>query len=248
MNELLRTQGHWYQALTLHHAAPQRGTPHQRPARPGRRPQQPGYRAAPDRRLSGGHRQPCRRWSCIASSGVCLGEANALNDLGIVQQATGDYPAATASQDQALKLYRDLHNRPGEANALNDLGTVQQATENAAATASHARALKLHGDLGNPLGQAYALNYLGTVQQATSRRLCGRQHQPRLCAEAVPRPRQPARRSQRPQRPRCRAAGDRGLSGRQHPAPRLCAEAVPRPRRRASEKRRPSTSSVSCSA
>ena len=35
---------------------------------------------------------------------------------------TGDYPAAAASHQQALKLFRDLGDRPGQAFVLNDLG------------------------------------------------------------------------------------------------------------------------------
>jgi Tetratricopeptide repeat len=31
-----------------------------------------------------------------------------LNDLGTVQQLTGDYPVAAASHQQALELFRDL--------------------------------------------------------------------------------------------------------------------------------------------
>ena len=37
----------------------------------------------------------------------------ALNDLGLVQQQTGDYPAAAASHQQALTLFSDLGNLLG---------------------------------------------------------------------------------------------------------------------------------------
>ena len=39
------------------------------------------------------------------------GQAWALSDLGITRELTADYPAATASQTQALELYRDLGDR-----------------------------------------------------------------------------------------------------------------------------------------
>src|SRR5262249_13939267 len=39
---------------------------------------------------------------------------------------TGDYPAAAASQQQALALCRDLGNLEGQAEALSCLGVVQQ--------------------------------------------------------------------------------------------------------------------------
>ena len=35
----------------------------------------------------------------------CLGEANALTDLGVVQYLTGYYPAAITSRTKALELY-----------------------------------------------------------------------------------------------------------------------------------------------
>ena len=168
MNSFLRTQGHWDQALTLHHTALNAA-------------RHTGDRLAQAdalnnlgtvQRMTGDY--PAAAASQIQALemyrqlGNELGEANALNDLGIVQQATGNYPAAAASQIQALELYRRLGNRPGEANAFNDLGLVQRRTDDyPAASASHTHALELYRDLGNRLGQAYALNYLGAVQQAT---------------------------------------------------------------------------------
>jgi hypothetical protein len=61
------------------------------------------------------------------------GEADALNYLGQVQQATGDYPAAATSHQQALALYRGLGDQHGQASALNDLGVLQQLTGSEAA-------------------------------------------------------------------------------------------------------------------
>jgi hypothetical protein len=40
-----------------------------------------------------------------------LGQASALNDLGDVRQATGDYPAAVLALEQALGIYRDMCSR-----------------------------------------------------------------------------------------------------------------------------------------
>jgi len=168
MNSFLRTQGHWYQALTLHHTALDMA----------RRISDRLAEADALNNLGTVQRMTGDYPAATASQGQAvelyrqlgsrLGEANARNDLGLVQQATGDYPAATASQARALELYGDLGSRPGEANAVNDLGHVQRLTgDYPAAAASHARALELHRDLGNRLGQAYALNYLGVVQQAT---------------------------------------------------------------------------------
>lgn len=96
-----------------------------------------------------------------------LGEANALNKLGTVQQAAGD-PSAVASLAQALGLHRSLGDRQGEANDLNQLGIMQfDGGDYAAAAASHEQALQLSRELGDRLGEANALNRLGGVQQAT---------------------------------------------------------------------------------
>ena len=55
-----------------------------------------------------------------------LGEANALNELGVVRQLTGDYPGAAEALTEALGIYRDIGNRHGEAEALNEMGTLRR--------------------------------------------------------------------------------------------------------------------------
>ena len=97
------------------------------------------------------------------------GQAGALNELGLLQRVTGDYPAAAASLTRALELYRGLGDRLGQASALDNLGRVQfETSEYPAATASHQQALALYRDLGHRAGQALALNNVGTVQSLTS--------------------------------------------------------------------------------
>jgi tetratricopeptide (TPR) repeat protein len=65
------------------------------------------------------------------------GEANTLNNLGYVQYMIGDYPAAAASVEQALALYRNLDYRYGEGEALNNLGQVLWASGAAADAHNH---------------------------------------------------------------------------------------------------------------
>ena len=102
------------------------------------------------------------------TAGDRQGQACALTQLGMVQELTGDYPAATASLTQALELFRDLGDRRGQACALNQLGVVQWLTgDYPAAAASLAQALQLFRDLGDRRGQAWALHDLGVVQQRT---------------------------------------------------------------------------------
>ena len=96
------------------------------------------------------------------------GEAGALDELGLLQQLTGDYPAATATLCRAASLYQDLGDRTGQACALNHLGLVQQDTgEYQAAATSHQQALALARAAGDPLAEAVSLTDLGLTQQMT---------------------------------------------------------------------------------
>ncbi|HEX9034001.1 MAG TPA: tetratricopeptide repeat protein [Streptosporangiaceae bacterium] len=94
-----------------------------------------------------------------------LGEANALNDLGVVQQMTGD-PGAAEVLARAASIYRDLGSRLGEANALHNFAIAQRTIADfpgIARTLKHA--LGIYRDLGDRPGEATALNYLGELQQ-----------------------------------------------------------------------------------
>lgn len=105
------------------------------------------------------------------------GHANALRDLGKLQQQAGDHPAALASHQQALQMFRDLGARPGQARALNDLGTSQQlAGDYPAAVTSHQQALELYRDLGSRLGLAEAHNNLGQLATRTADTQLARRH------------------------------------------------------------------------
>ncbi len=91
-----------------------------------------------------------------------LGQAGALNDLGVVRWLTCDYPGAARDLEEALGTYRDLGDRLGQANALSDLGNVQLATGNGPGAARDLEeALGIYRDLGDRLGQANALRYAG---------------------------------------------------------------------------------------
>jgi tetratricopeptide (TPR) repeat protein len=91
-----------------------------------------------------------------------LGMAWALNDLGVVQQLTGDYPAAAASHQQALALFGDLGNRLGQAEALNNLGELSSRTSaTGQAREHHNGALEIARDISAPLEEARALEGTG---------------------------------------------------------------------------------------
>jgi tetratricopeptide (TPR) repeat protein len=94
-----------------------------------------------------------------------FGEANALNDLGIVRRLVGDYRGASEALESALVIYRDLGDRLGEANALNSVGTVAYLIgDYAKAARALESALVTYRDLGDRLGDARTLTYLGFVQ------------------------------------------------------------------------------------
>lgn len=95
-------------------------------------------------------------------------EAGALTNLGDVEMATRNYPAAATSLSKAIQLYRNLTDRPGEAAALTELGAALYLTgENQEAADHLGRALELFRDLGDRLGEAVVLSRLGSVQLVT---------------------------------------------------------------------------------
>ena len=96
------------------------------------------------------------------------GQANALINLGITRQLTGDYPSADAALEEALEFYRDLDDRRGQANALISLGITRQLTGDYPGTATALdEALEIYRSLGDRQGQANALNNLGGLRYLT---------------------------------------------------------------------------------
>lgn len=95
-------------------------------------------------------------------------EARALTDLGDMQLAARDYPAAAASLSSATQVCRDLGDRRGEATALTQLGAALYLTgDNQTAAVHLRRALDLYLELGDRPGEALALSRLGSVQIVT---------------------------------------------------------------------------------
>src|SRR5262249_26667841 len=87
-------------------------------------------------------------------AGDLPGQAGVLDELGLLQQLTSDYPAATATLAEAIGLSRDLGDRPGQVYALNHLGLVQvDMADYPAAAASHRQALELARDAGDQLAE-----------------------------------------------------------------------------------------------
>jgi len=79
-----------------------------------------------------------------------------------VQQQTGDYPAAAASHQQALALFRDLGHLLGQAEALNRLGELSLRTSaTGQARDRHTRALAIARDIRAAPEEARALEGIG---------------------------------------------------------------------------------------
>jgi tetratricopeptide (TPR) repeat protein len=79
-----------------------------------------------------------------------------------VQQETEDYPAAAASHQQALELFRGLGNRLGQAEALNRLGELSLRTSaTSQARDQHTQALAIARDIRAAAEEARALEGLG---------------------------------------------------------------------------------------
>jgi len=100
--------------------------------------------------------------------GSRLGQANALSCLGEVRQHTCDYPAAVQAVEQALDIYRDLGDRLSQADALSRLGQVRRLMDDyPAAAQALEQALGFYRDLGDRVGQANALGNLGALRRQT---------------------------------------------------------------------------------
>jgi tetratricopeptide (TPR) repeat protein len=106
--------------------------------------------------------------SAARQAGDRPGQAGVLDELGLLQQLTGDYQGATASLAEAIELFRDLGDLPGQAYARNHLGLVQADTADyPAAAANHQQALALARDAGDQLAEAVSLTDLGMIQLLT---------------------------------------------------------------------------------
>ena len=93
-----------------------------------------------------------------------LGQAHALNYLGIAQNVSDDYPAAEDTLADALKLYRDLGHRLGQAEVLNNLGDSYAISDPAQARAHYEQALEIARSISVILEEARALEGIGNTE------------------------------------------------------------------------------------
>ncbi len=101
-------------------------------------------------------------------AGDRAGQAGLLDELGLLQQLTSDYPAATATLAEAIELFGELGDLASQAHARNHLGLVQiDVADYPAAAANHRQALALARRAGDQLAEAVSLIDLGLVQLLT---------------------------------------------------------------------------------
>lgn len=99
------------------------------------------------------------------SLGDPLGEASALNELGVPSRLADDLPSAAKSLRRALGMAEKLGHRQSIAEVLNNLGALyRESGHRWQARACHRSALALAHAVRSPLEQASALE--GTAQCA----------------------------------------------------------------------------------
>jgi DNA-binding SARP family transcriptional activator/tetratricopeptide (TPR) repeat protein len=97
-----------------------------------------------------------------------LGQANALTQLGDVRGFVDDCPTAIDDLEQARRLYQQLGNPLGQANALARLGNIRRYTgDYPGAIPDLEQAMRLYLQLGNHNGQGSMLISLGNAQRLT---------------------------------------------------------------------------------
>jgi DNA-binding SARP family transcriptional activator/tetratricopeptide (TPR) repeat protein len=100
--------------------------------------------------------------------GDSLGQANALTQLGDIRGFVDDWPGALDDLEQALRLSQQLGNRLGQANALARLGNIRRYTgDYPGAIPELEEALRLYQQVGDRTGQGKMLISLGNAQRVT---------------------------------------------------------------------------------
>jgi tetratricopeptide (TPR) repeat protein/DNA-binding XRE family transcriptional regulator len=162
---MLRIDGPWAQAITLHSAAAaiaqQIGDRRGEAAalmEVGRAQGLTGDWAANARKQE-------KARDLYRDLGDQLGQASALTGLGTARRMLGDCAGAVPDLVRALDLYRDLGDQLGQASALTQLGDARRALGDfPGALRDLEAALKLWHGLGNRPGQGDTLDRLGMVR------------------------------------------------------------------------------------
>jgi DNA-binding SARP family transcriptional activator len=165
---LLRTDGPWPQAITLHTAAAAAAEHLGDQRVHAAALTELGYLRAMTGDFPGAIRDLQAALKDSRESGNWPGQAGALTELGNVRTLTGDFPGAIRDLQAALDIFRETGDRNGHATALARLGYVRMVTGDfPGAIRDLQAALKDSRESGNRSGQASALTRLGEVRRLT---------------------------------------------------------------------------------
>ncbi len=94
------------------------------------------------------------------------GESKTLNNIGVVYESLGNYPAAIKQYEQSLAITRELGDRATEAATLTNIGIVYDFLGNyPAAIKQYEQSLAIIRELGDRATEALTLGNLGNVNQ-----------------------------------------------------------------------------------
>ena len=164
------------------------GPQHRRPGR--HRPGPPRLRHRPGP-------VPADAFALYRQTGDIRGEGNCVVALSRIALEHGDYDTAWAGYEQALTLYRQIHDDwgqdvLGEATSLRGLAdTARAAADHDTARARYEQAAGLYRQAGDTRGQARCIQDLGDIAQDQSDRDSARSHyeQALVLYQAIPDPR-----------------------------------------------------------
>jgi tetratricopeptide (TPR) repeat protein/DNA-binding XRE family transcriptional regulator len=168
LSSLLRIDGPWTDAITLHTAAVSAAR------RLGNKRAQAGAlndlgsmrQFAGDYRGATGALQEAR--DIYQELGDQIGQADALSNLGLVCWLASDFPGAGRALKQALSIFQELGDAHGEANVLLDLGATQIVTGYTAdAVRAMEQALAIYRSLEEREDEEQALLDLGNARLET---------------------------------------------------------------------------------
>ena len=166
--EILRTDGPYTRALTLHQTAADTAEHHAHPTTHANARTDLGIIRRLTGDLAGAQHDLTRALQIHRTTGDHHGEADALTELGRTQGLAGAPTEAGDNFARALELYRTTGDRHGEADALADLGIMRRAVGDPTG-AQHAlgHALQIYRTLDDHHGEADALTELGRARALT---------------------------------------------------------------------------------
>lgn len=92
------------------------------------------------------------------------GEADAINNLAISFDITGEYDSSLFYFLEALRIYESIGHKPGIARALSNCGMVFQNLDSSRKSLSyHLRSFEMEKELGDSIGMAYSMIHVANL-------------------------------------------------------------------------------------